>query len=94
MKQTIEIPFSLYLHIYGYFKDQWEEDTGAPRDSIVDDCMGAQLYDALMEFEERRRNNDEHLEEPYEPGQADWELDQEYQSNRFFEYRDGEIREG
>ncbi len=37
--------------ISSYFLDgEFEDDTGAGRDSLVDDCTAARIYDALLEL--------------------------------------------
>ena len=49
MKQ--EIDQELFDMISSYFLDgEFEDDTGAGRDSILDDCTAARIYDALLEL--------------------------------------------
>ena len=49
MKQ--EIDKELFDMISSYFLDgEFEDDTGAGRDSLVDDCTAARIYDALLEL--------------------------------------------
>lgn len=54
-KGKAEISEETLKMILHYFWDgAWEEDIGADRESIIDDCEGARLYDRLVdEFNER-----------------------------------------
>lgn len=48
---TQAIDKELFDMISSYFLDgEFEDDTGAGRGSLVDDCTAARIYDALLEL--------------------------------------------
>lgn len=48
-KKMVEVDRELMKTIMCYFLDgEFEDDTGAGRDSLIDDCTAAKIYDALL----------------------------------------------
>ena len=62
METSVKKPYlvkmkkELFDMISSYFLDgEFEDDTGAGRDSLVDDCTAAKIYDALLSMRQKSK---------------------------------------
>lgn len=52
----VKMKKELFDMISSYFLDgEFEDDTGAGRDSLVDDCTAAKIYDALLSMRQKSK---------------------------------------